>query len=478
MTTGSRIVTFAALASLAMVALPDVAISQKASLTPYQSLGRELLREMVETNTEYSIGSTTRLAESLAARFRAAGFPVADVQVVGPDTGPDAKNRNIIVRYRGSGKREPVLLIGHLDVVEANPSDWVLDPFKLTEKDGHFYGRGTLDMKSGDASWVAAMLRMKQERFVPPGDIILALTAGEEGGGGYNGIRWLLEHKPELIKAGYALNADAGGGELRDGKRISMGVQAAEKVFHSLHLTTHNPGGHSSLPEKKNAIYQLAAGLGRVAAYEFPFETNAVTRAYFSRTAPLMPPDLAADMRAVSTTNKPDSAAAARLADRSAYYNAQLRTTCVATLIKGGHAGNALPQSARATVNCRMMPGTDPVEVERTIRRVVADTGVEVTAADEATPSPPSPLPQALDVILARVTASVWSPMPIIPDMLTGATDGLYLRNAGMPVYGLNGLFADPNKDEDNRAHGLNERIGVKEYYDMLEFTYRLLKEI
>lgn len=469
---------FAALASLAIVALPGTAPAQTTALTPYQSLGRELLREMVETNTEYSIGSTTRLAESLAARFRAAGFPAADVQIVGPDTGRDAKNRNLVVRYRGSGKRQPVLLIGHLDVVEANPSDWVLDPFKLTEKDGHFYGRGTLDMKSGDASWVAAMLRMKQERIVPPGDIILALTAGEEGGGGYNGITWLLEHRPGLIKASYALNADAGGGELRDGKPISMGVQAAEKVFHSLHLTTHNPGGHSSLPGKQNAIYQLAAGLGRVAAYQFPFETNAVTRAYFSRTAPLMPPDLAADMRAVSATDKPDSAAAVRLADRSAYYNAQLHTTCVATLIKGGHAGNALPQSAVATVNCRMMPGTDPEEVERTIRRVVADTGVEVTAADEATPSPPSPLPQALDDIISRVTASVWSPMPVIPDMLTGATDGLYLRNAGTPVYGLNGLFADPNNDEDNRAHGLNERIGVREYYDMLEFTYRLLKEL
>ena len=478
MTNRVQLGALAALAAIAIAALPGTAISQKASLTPYQSLGRDLLREMVETNTEYSAGSTTKLAELIAARFRAAGFPAADVQIVGPDTGANAKNKNLIVRYRGSGKRQPILLIGHLDVVEAKRSDWVLDPFKLTEQDGHFYGRGTLDMKSGDASWVAAMLRMKQEHVVPAGDIILALTAGEEGGGGYNGITWLLDNKRDMIKAEYALNADAGGGELRDGKPISMGVQAAEKVFHSLHLTTHNVGGHSSLPVKENAIYQLAAGLGRVAAYNFPFETNAVTRAYFSRTAPLMPAELAAEMRAVSATATPDSAAAARLAARSAYYNAQLRTTCVATLIQGGHAGNALPQSARATVNCRMMPGADPVEVENTIRRVVADTGVEVTAADEATPSPPSPLPPKLDEILSRVTASVWSPMPIIPDMLTGATDGLYLRNAGMPVYGLNGLFADPNKDEDNRAHGLNERIGVKEYYDMLEFTYRLLKEL
>ncbi len=469
----------AAVASVAIAGRPATAISQQnAALTPYQSLGRDLLREMVETNTEYSIGSTTKLAESLAARFRAAGFAAADVQIVGPDTGADARNKNLIVRYRGSGKREPILLIGHLDVVEANPSDWVLDPFKLTERDGHFYGRGTLDMKSGDASWVAALLRMKQDHVVPTGDIILALTAGEEGGGGYNGIEWLLANKRDMIKATYALNADAGGGELRDGKPISMGVQAAEKVFHSLHLTTHNPGGHSSLPEKDNAIYQLAAALGRVAAYNFPFETNAVTRAYFSRTAPLVAADIGAEMRAVSASATPDSMAATRLAARSSYYNAQLRTTCVATLIQGGHAVNALPQSARATVNCRMMPGSNPSDVEATIRRVVADTGVEVSPADESTPSPPSQLPPALEKTIERVTASVWSPMPIIPDMITGATDGLYLRNAGMPVYGVNGLFADPNKPEDNRAHGLNERIGVKEYYDQLEFTYRLLKDL
>ncbi|MEO7043339.1 MAG: M20/M25/M40 family metallo-hydrolase [Gemmatimonadaceae bacterium] len=478
MTTRLKLCALAAVASTAISALPATARSQQASLTPYQSLGRDLLRDMVETNTEYSIGSTTKLAVSLAARFRAAGFPAGDVQIVGPDTGAGAKNKNLIVRYRGSGKRDPILLIGHMDVVEAKPSDWVLDPFKLTERDGHFYGRGTLDMKSGDAAWVAALLRMKQEHVVPAGDIILALTAGEEGGGGYNGIEWLLANNRDMIKATYALNADAGGGELRDGKPISMSVQVAEKVFHSLHLTTHNVGGHSSLPEKDNAIYQLAAALGRVAGYAFPFETNAVTRAYFSRNAELMPADVGAEMRAVSTTTTPDHVAAERLAARSSFYNAQLRTTCVATLIQGGHAANALPQSAQATVNCRMMPGTDAVDVERTIRRVVADTGVQVTPADKAIPSPPSPLPTAFEKTIERVTASVWSPMPIIPDMETGATDGLYLRNSGMPVYGLNGLFADPNKPEDNRAHGLNERIGVKEYYDQLEFTYRLLEEL
>ena len=478
MTTRIRLRAILALAPAALLTLHAAALAQQSSLTPFQSLGRELLQEMVETNTEYSIGSTTKLAESLAARFRAAGFPAADVQVVGPDTGKDAKDKNLVVRYRGRGARAPILLIGHMDVVEAKPSDWVLDPFKLTERDGHFYGRGTLDMKNGDASWVAALLRMKQEKIVPSGDIILALTAGEEGGGGYNGIQWLLAHDRDAIRAQYVLNADAGGGELRDGKPIAMDVQAAEKVFHSVRLTTHNPGGHSSLPRTDNAIYELAAALGKVSGYAFPFETNAVTRTYFSRTAALVPADLASDMRAVSASSTPDSAAAARLAARSAFYNAQLRTTCVATLLAGGHAVNALPQSATATVNCRMMPGSDPVQVERTIRRIVADSGVHVEAADTAVASPPSPLPPALEQSLERVTTSMWGPLPIVQEMETGATDGLFLRNAGMPVYGVCGLFVDPNNDEDMRAHGLNERIGVHAFYDQLEFTYRLLKAL
>jgi acetylornithine deacetylase/succinyl-diaminopimelate desuccinylase-like protein len=453
-------------------------VAAQTPLTPYQFLGRDILRELVETNTEFSIGSTTRAAEKMAARFRAAGFPASDVMIVGPDTGRDANNRNLVVRYRGAGRRRPILLIGHLDVVEARPSDWVLDPFTLTERDGHFYGRGTLDMKNGDASWVAALLRMKQEGVVPAGDYILALTAGEEGGGGYNGIEWLMANAKGLVDAEYVLNADAGGGELRDGKPTALDVQAAEKVFHSVRLTARNPGGHSSLPRKDNAIYALAAALGRIAAYEFPVRTNAVTRGYFARTAPLMAADVAADMRAVSASEMPDAAAAARLAGRSAFYNAQLRTTCVATLLQAGHAENALPQTAQATVNCRMLPGTDAAEVEATLRRVVGDTSIAITPVRPSVPSPPSSLPSAIEGAIAQVTRSVWGALPIVPNMETGATDGLYLRNAGIPVYGVSGLFVDPTIDEDNRAHGLNERIGVKAYYDQLEFTYRLLKAL
>jgi acetylornithine deacetylase/succinyl-diaminopimelate desuccinylase-like protein len=463
---------------LALALLICAAPVSAQSLSPYQQLGRDILKELVETNTEHSIGSTTKAAELLAARFRAAGFPAGDVSLVGPDTGADIKDRNLVVRYRGAGQRRPVLLIGHLDVVEARPSDWVLDPFTLTEKDGHFYGRGTLDMKNGDASWVAALLRLKQEGFVPAGDLILALTAGEEGPG-YVGAEWLLDHRKDLIDAQYVLNADAGGGELRSGKPIALDVQAAEKVFYSVHLTARNPGGHSSLPRKDNAIYSLAQALSRVAGYEFPFRTDAVTRGYFQRSAALMTdPAVAADMRAVSASETPDTAAARRMAARSAFYNAQLRTTCVATLLQGGHAENALPQSAQATVNCRMLPGTDPSEVVATVKQVVADASIDVTQLRDPKPSPPSPLPPELDRAIDRVTTSIWGKLPIIPNMETGATDGLYFRNRGVPVYGVSGLFADPTIDEDNRAHGLNERIGVKEFYDQLEFTYRLLKAL
>ena len=466
-----------AIAAAMAIAL-SVSAQAQSPLTAYQTLGRDVLRELIETNTTYTNGSTTKAAEALAARFRAAGFPAADIQIAGPDTGRDAKDRNLIVRYRGSGKRKPVLLIGHLDVVEARRADWVLDPFTLTERDGHFYGRGTLDMKNGAASWVAALLRMKQEGIVPAGDYILALTAGEEGGGGYNGIQWLLANRRDLLDVEYVLNPDAGGGELRAGKPLAMNVQAAEKVFHSVHLTVRNPGGHSSLPSRDNAINRLAAALGRVAAFEFPMKTNAVTRSYFARTAALSTGALAAEMRAVSATTSPDRAAATRLAARSPFYNAMLRTTCIATLIEGGHAVNALPQRAEATVNCRILPGEDPAEVERTIKRVVADTAVVVTPADTAIPSPPSPLPKTLEAVLSSVTTSIWGPLPIVPSMETGATDGLYLRNAGLAVYGVSGLFIDPNNAADVRAHGLDERIGVRAFYDQIEFTYRLLKAL
>jgi acetylornithine deacetylase/succinyl-diaminopimelate desuccinylase-like protein len=313
---------------------------------------------------------------------------------------------------------------------------------------------------------------------VPAGDYILALTAGEEGGGGYVGAEWLITHHRDLIDAQYAINPDAGNAEMRGDRKIALDVQAAEKVFQTFRFTVRSPGGHSSVPEKDNAIYRLSAALLRLGAYEFPFATNEITRAYFTRTAPLGNPKLAADMIAVAAKTVPDRAAATRLAAASPYLNALMRTTCVATMIDGGHAVNALPQRVSATVNCRLLPGTDPAVVERTLRAVLRDTAVVVTRYDSAKASPPSILPAQLERTIREVTESLWGPLAIIPSMDTGASDGLYLRNAGMPVYGITGMFVDPNVSADNRMHGLDERIGVKAFYDQLEFTYRLLKAL
>ena len=464
-------------ALLLVLSLARIAGAQT-KLTPYQQLGRDLLRELVETNTTFLHGNTTRAAEQLAARFRAAGFPAGDVQIVGPDTGRDAKDRNLIVRYRGRGQRRPVLLIGHLDVVEARREDWVRDPFTLVEEDGHFYGRGTFDIKNGVAAWVAALLRMKLEGVVPDGDLVLALTAGEEMGGGYNGIQWLLANRRDLVDAAYALNPDMGSGELRDGRPFVMDVSAAEKVFQTYHLTVRNPGGHSSLPVKDNAIYRLASALTRLGAYEFPLQTNAVTRAYFARMGALDTSALAAAMRAVGATETPDGTAAARLSAHSAWYSALLRTTCVATMVEAGHAVNALPQRAMATVNCRILPGVDPAEIERTLHTVLADSAVVLTRADTAHPSPPSVLTEPVERAIRTAMQGIWGALPIIPTMETAASDGLYLRNAGIPVYGVTGYFVDLNVSADVRAHGLDERISVKGFYEQLEFTYRLLRAL
>ncbi|MGH7619710.1 MAG: M20/M25/M40 family metallo-hydrolase, partial [Gemmatimonadaceae bacterium] len=421
------------------------------------------------TNTTASSGNTTVAAQQLAIRFHDAGFPDADVQVVGPST----KNRNLVVRYRGTGAHRPILLLAHLDVVEAKREDWTYDPFVLTENGGYLYGRGTQDQKGGAAMLVTTLLRLKTEHWVPDRDVILALTAGEEGGMPYNGVDWLIKTKRDLIDAEYAINIDAGGGELENGKHTLFDVQAAEKVYHSVSLTVKNPGGHSSLPRKDNAIYTLAAALEKLARYEFPAQPNDVVKAYFSKAAATVAPAVAADMRSVATGAN-DPAAIARLS-KTPLYNALLRTTCVTTMLAAGHAENALPQTAKATVNCRMLPGTDPAAVEKTIARVINDTAVHVAPIDTAVPSPASPLrPDVFEAVSASVKA-IWGSVPVVPMMETGATDGLYLRNAGMPVYGFTGLFIATN---DVRAHGKDERILISAYNDGLDFTYDVLRRV
>jgi len=445
-------------------------VAQAQTLSPNQQRARDIFEQLININTTGSSGSTTLAANAMAKRLTDAGFPTADVQVLGRE---GSKNYNLVARFRGTGREKPILLLAHLDVVEARRDDWSLDPFTFVERDGFFYGRGTQDIKDGDAILVATLVRLKQEGYRPNRDLILALTTGEEGGSDYNGVEWLLANHRDLIDAAFVINMDAGDPVKLNGQRLMRTVQASEKVYVTFKLEVHNPGGHSSLPPKDNAIYRLAAALGRLSAYEFPAQLNEITRASFTRWSQLQPGQLAADMAAVARPT-PDSAAIRRLSDASPLYNAQLRTTCVATELAGGHAENALPQSASATVNCRMLPGTPSEEVQRTLARVVNDTAVTISVVTAATPSPPSPLkPEIMDPV-ERVTKRLWN-IPVVPVMETGATDGLYLRNAGIPVYGVSGVFVDIN---DIRAHGKDERIGVQDYYDGAEYIYQLVKEV
>src|SRR6266550_4470971 len=431
-------------------------------LSPNDQRARDIFEQLININTTGSSGSTTLASNAMAKRLLDAGFPAADVQVIGP---AGSKNYNLVARFRGTGPQKPVLLLAHIDVVEAKREDWSVDPFTFLERDGFFYGRGTMDVKDGSAILVATLVRLKQEGYRPNRDLILALTTGEEGGSDYNGVQWLLENHRDMI--------DAGDPVILNGKRAFRSVQAAEKVFVTFKLEVRNPGGHSSLPTKDNAIYRLAAALGRLSAYDFPAQLNDITRASFAKWSQLQQGAIATDMAAVGRTT-PDTAAIRRLSDASPLYNAQLRTTCVATELAGGHAENALPQSARATINCRMLPGTPQDDVQRTLTRVVADTAVAVSVVQAAVPSPVAALQPEVMSAIDRVTKRLWN-IPVIPVMETGATDGLYLRNAGIPVYGVSGVFVDIN---DIRAHGRDERIGVQDYYDGAEYIYQLIKEV
>jgi acetylornithine deacetylase/succinyl-diaminopimelate desuccinylase-like protein len=448
----------------------DSVVARRAPADP-TPLGHQILEELIETNTTLSSGSTTLAAERMAARLIAAGFPRADVMVVG---GADQR-KNLVARLRGrAGGGRPVLFFAHLDVVEARRDDWSMDPFALTERDGYFYGRGTLDVKGGAATLVTAFCSLRQRGVVPDRDLILALTADEEGGPN-NGVQWLLANDRDLIAADYAINVDAGGPEIRGGRVSALTVQAAEKVFASFTLTVHNRGGHSSLPGPENAIYRLAAGLQRLATLVLPTHTSEITRAYFAAQATLASGADAADMRAVSVLPT-DEAAARRLSASSPFYNALLRTTCVPTLLDGGHAENALPQTARATINCRVLPEEQPADVMQTLVRAIADPQIEVAPVAAPTPSPPSPLRADLRSALERIARDMWGrDLPLVPVMETGATDGLYLRNAGMPVYGVTGIAYDP---EDNRSHGKDERILVRAFDEGLVFIERLVAAV
>ena len=438
-------------------------------LLAQQPSPRELLKQLIEINTTDSVGDNTKAAEAMAAHFREAGYPASDIQVLAPMP----RKGNLVVRLRGANPAaKPILFIGHLDVVEANRADWSVDPFTLLEKDGYFYGRGTLDMKGDDATLIAAFLRLKREGFQPARDLILALTADEENGP-VNGIQYLLKDHRDLIDAAFAINPDSGGGDIKNGKRIFMSMEAAEKVFASFKLEVTNPGGHSSRPSKDNAIYHLADGLSNLAKFDFPVHLFDVTRSQLEQLAPFYEGQLGADMKTISAD--PANSAAAQRLSATPQYNALLRTTCIPTLISGGHAENALPQLATATVNCRVLPVDNVADVERTLNQVFADPQIKVTAAKAATITPHTPIDLKVLSVVSAMTTKHWPGLPVVPKLMLGASDGIYLIRAGIPTYGVSGIFSD---EDDNRAHGRDERILTKSFDDAVAFIYDLVVEL
>lgn len=453
--------------SLAVLLAAPRANSAQMKLNANQQLAHDIYQQLVEINTSDSVGDCTKAAEAMAARLKAAGFAGEDIKVLGPNP----RKGNLVARLRGTGARRPILLLAHLDVVEARREDWSFDPFTFLEKDGYYYGRGTSDDKAMAAIFVANLIRFKQEGLKPDRDIILALTADEEGGN-FNGVDWLLKNHPQLIQAEFGLN-EGGGGAMRNGKKLFNAVQASEKVFQSFRLEVLSKGGHSSRPVKDNAIYHLADGLQKLAAFDFPVNLNEVTRAYFERVAKLESGETAAAMNGI-LMNPPDAKSVAFLAGIPAY-NATMRTTCVATMLEAGHAENALPQTARATVNCRILPTETAEYVRETLVKVLDNPRISITPIREPKPSPPSPLADDVMRPIEGITTEMWPGVAVIPTMSTGATDSLYLRKAGVAMYGTSGIFGDM---DDSRAHGRDERVGVKEFYDGQEYLYRLVKAL
>ena len=432
-----------------------------------RQLARAIYKEMVEIKSGYSTGATTPVVEAAAKRLRAAGFPDGDIFVGGA-----APNKaNLVVRYRGTGRRKPVLLLAHTDVVEAKREDWSIDPYTFVEKDGYFYGRGSGDDKAQAAIWIANLIRYKREGFRPDRDVIVALTADEEGGGPYNGVQWLLKNHRELIDAELCLN-EGGWGEALGDTRIANDLQVSEKYVINYRLEVHNKGGHSSLPVADNAIYHLAAALDRLSKFGFPLKTNDVTRAYFRAMSGIEKGPISADLAKVANG---DTAAMTRVGRASTPWNATLRTTCVATQLEGGHAKNALPQLAAATVNCRVLPEDAVDYVTSTLTRVVNDTAVAVKVDGTPMRGPASPMRDDLLQAVTAVTSSLWPGVPAVPMMVMGATDGAYLRAAGIPTYGIQGIFYDR---EDIRFHGRDERVKVRSFYEGQTFLYELVKRM
>jgi acetylornithine deacetylase/succinyl-diaminopimelate desuccinylase-like protein len=436
-----------------------------------QKLARDIFRDIIAVHSVHDVG-TKGVADIIAKYLIDGGFPAGDVKVV-----PEAKyphQVNVVVRLHGKGKGKPVMWICHMDVVEALAKDWTLPPFQLTEKDGYFYGRGTSDMKDEDAATAAALIRLKKEGFVPDRDIIAAFTADEEVGLEQDGPAFLLREHRDLVDAGLVINPDGDSGEIVKGKRLDFGVETSQKTYVTYHLEVTNKGGHSSEPRPDNAIYQLANGLVRLSRFQFPFKTNATTRLYFQRRAMLESGQRRADMLAISKSPVIDRKAAARLA-KNTEINAILHSTCVATMLHAGVQENALPARAQAVVQCRIMPDETVEGVRSTLEKVLADPGIKITVPDQVVSAPESPPSEALLASVEKVVHSMWPGVPVIPAMAAGASDSIFTRNAGIPSYGVSGGWADVS---DIRAHGRDERRKVDAFYQSVEFTYRLMKEL
>ena len=472
----------AAFPLIALFAATSFATSQTAIPQASASDRAEALaifKQLIEINTtDTPQGNVTTGTTAMQQRFLDAGFPPEDMHLLGPDP----RKQNLVVRYRAAGTpaEKPVLFLCHMDVVQALRSDWSTDPFQFVEKDGYYYGRGTQDMKNSDAALVATFLRLHREGYRPKRDLILALTADEEGGK-FNGAKWLVEQHRDLVDAAYVINPDSGGVDLDHGRTIVATVEATEKVYSDFQITAVDRGGHSSLPRPDNAIYELTAALDKLAAYKFPVELNEVTRTYFKNLAARETGQQAADMRAILAT-PPDSAAAARLSEEPSF-NANLRTTCVATRLNAGHANNALPQTAQAIVNCRIFPGHSPEEIRQQLIALFADSKLAVryvsnegevmdTAPDRKAITPPPPIPEVFDP-LTRVTDAIWPGVPVTPVMENGASDSIYFAEAGIPSYGYSAVALEL---DDDRAHGKDERLPVDSYWKALDFFYSFTK--
>ncbi|HEY8004403.1 MAG TPA: M20/M25/M40 family metallo-hydrolase [Phenylobacterium sp.] len=456
---------FAALCAFSAAAQPGPAPN-----FPGQAEFRDLYKELIETNTTVSAGSCTVAAQEMAARLKAAGYPDADVRLLVPPDRP--KDGNLLAVLHGADpKAKAILLLAHIDVVEARREDWQRDPFKLVEENGYFYARGASDDKAMAASFTDAMIRYRKEGFRPRRDIKLALTCGEETPDTFNGARWLMQTHRADMDAAFALNEGAGG-RLQGDRRVYLGIQAGEKVYQDYTLEVTNRGGHSSRPVRDNAIYHLAGGLTKIGLYDFPAHLNEATRLHFQKMSAILGGQMGGDMKA-ALQQPPPAAVVASIA-RDPGYNSMMRTTCVATMVSAGHALNALPQRATANVNCRILPGEAPEAVMATLAKVMDDPAIHMRLAGEKSPvSPPPPLSPGIVGPAETVANELWPGVPLVPAMSTGATDGRFLTAAGVPTYGLSGMFGD---SDGGGVHGLNERIRVRSLYEGREYLYRVVK--